>query len=506
LFARLQGRLVERFARFRADSKQPYTAVVVPSQSFDPNELEKIDGVEHYEERNLFNLMLLRYPRLRVVYVTSKRLNPLIVDYLLHQIRSVPPAHARRRLVFLDCDDATPRPLSVKVLERPRLLERIRDSIDDPEMAHMNVFNASPAERALAVRLGIPLNACDPALTHLGTKSGSREVFEEAGLEVAPGFSRLRDAADLAGAVTSLWSDQPDLRRVVVKLDDSFSGEGNAILDLRAIDPGKSESDRLAAVRRALPNLRFEASGLDWERYQAQIKRMTCICETWVEGIAKQSPSVQLRINPMKEVLALSTHDQVLGGPSGQIFEGATFPAHPAYRRAIQERGIRVGEVLAQRGVIGRFGVDFVVVPATEPGGEPTMTAIEINLRQGGTTHPFNTLKFITGGRYDVESGSFFTAQGHERAYFATDTLRQPEYRGILPFDLIDAIVTNGTHFRADETGVVFHLLGCLSEFGKVGCTAIGPTVAEARALYTQTESLLDAMSGRVPPTPEAAP
>ena len=34
--------------------------MIIPSQSFDPVELAKIDGVAHYEERSLFNLMLLR--------------------------------------------------------------------------------------------------------------------------------------------------------------------------------------------------------------------------------------------------------------------------------------------------------------------------------------------------------------------------------------------------------------------------------------------------------------
>ncbi|MGW8367065.1 MAG: pyruvate kinase, partial [Gammaproteobacteria bacterium] len=54
-------------------------------------------------------------------------------------------------------------------------------AVDDVDNAHMVVFNSSPLERRLAVELGVPLNACDPDLTHLGSKTGSRRLFREAG-------------------------------------------------------------------------------------------------------------------------------------------------------------------------------------------------------------------------------------------------------------------------------------------------------------------------------------
>lgn len=493
-FAALQDRLATHFRSFAADTRQPYTAVVIPSQSFDPRELAKIDGVAHYEERSLFNLMLLRHPNLHVVYVTSKRLNPLVVDYYLHQMRGVPPHHARARLTLLDCDDDTPVPLTQKILDRPRLLRRIQAAIRDPGAAHMAVFNATGLERTLSVRLGIPLNACDPELTHLGSKTGSRSIFREAGLRVAPGRDGLKDTDELVDALAETWEEVgPDLRRMVVKLDESFSGEGNALLELAplsAVVPGQaSPTRRRAALRAALPDLRFEAAGLDWHAYANQFNAMGGICEAWIEGENKRSPSVQMRINPLRQAQAVSTHDQVLGGPSGQIFLGCTFPADERYRLHIQDLGLKVGEVMAAKGVIGRFGVDFLV--ADRPDGGLDTWAVEINLRAGGTTHPFNTLKFLTDGSYDVQTGRFLSAQGRERCYFATDVLMDPAYRGILPHDLLDRLVYEGMYFQPDETGVVFHLLGCLSRYGKVGCTAIADSVPEARRNYERAVALL---------------
>lgn len=488
-FRDLQQALRDRYQVFARDPARPYTAVIIPSQTFHPAELAKIDGVAHYEERSLFNLMLLRHPRLKVVFVTSKRLDPLVVDYYLHQIRAVPGAHARRRLVLFDCDDATPRPLTQKILERPMLLSRIRDAIDDPDMAHINVFNATPLERTLAVKLGIPLNACDPDLVHLGTKTGSRSLFEAAGVPVAPGARDLRDTEDLTDALTSLWARHPALRKVVVKLNDSFSGEGNATLCLSELPAPSGPADRRRVVEEALPSLAFEAEGLDWDQYRAQYDHMGGVVEAWIEGEDKRSPSAQLRISPVGEVMPVSTHDQILGGPGGQVFLGATFPASPPDRMRVQEQAIRVGEQLAQRGVIGRFAVDFIAT------GDD-LVALEINLRQGGTTHPFNTLKFITGGQYDPDTGIFRTGSGVERCYFTTDNLRSERYRGLLPFDLLDAMVLRGVHFGADDIGVMFHLLGCLSEHGKVGCMSVAPTVDEARAVHDRAVALLDALAG----------
>ncbi|MDX1440530.1 MAG: hypothetical protein R3284_11565, partial [Rubricoccaceae bacterium] len=199
-FHRLQKGLRTQFERVFPDPSLPRTVVVVPSLSFDPYELKKIDGVHHYEERMLFILMLLRMPRTRLVYVTSQPIAPGIIDYYLHLLPGIPSVHARERLQMLACHDASDLPLTQKILSRPRLIERIRNSIKDLNDAHLTCFNATELERTLAVQLGIPLYACDPALQYLGTKSGSRHVFREAGIPMPGGMEDLRDMAEVADA------------------------------------------------------------------------------------------------------------------------------------------------------------------------------------------------------------------------------------------------------------------------------------------------------------------
>ncbi len=493
-FEVLKQRLGPMFRDAYADPRAPRTVVVVPSLSLDPSELAKVSGVEHYEERQLSMMLWLRLPATRVIFVTSLPIDGEIVDYYLSLLSGVPSGHARRRLTLLSTYDASPRPLTEKILERPRLLQRVRDAIGDPSRAHLSCFNTTWRERRLAVALGIPLYGCDPALSDLGTKSGSREIFAEAGVPCPRGVERLRDVADLVAATARLRREAPSLRRVVVKLEEGFSGEGNAVLDLAHAPAGGALEPWIGeAVRR---ELRPEASGTSIDAYLAQLDRMGGIVETWVDGDGKRSPSVQLRVSALGDLELVSTHDQLLGGPTGQVFLGSTFPADPAYRAALHTAGRAVGEVLRARGVLGRFAVDFVAVPRSAGASSATaweLSAIEINLRKGGTTLPFQMLQFLTEGRYDEARGTFVTPRGEARAYYATDNLVSPAYRKLVPVDLVDLMVEEDLHFdEATQRGVVFHLIGAMSQYGKLGLVCIGETLEDAHLLERRTLAALD--------------
>ena len=205
-----------------------------------------------------------------------------------------------------------------------------------------------------------------------------------------------------------------------------------------------------------------------------------------------RSPSVQLRVTPLGDVELLSTHDQMLGGPSGQSYLGCIFPADPAYASAITRDAAKAGELLRDAGVIGRFALDFVVTRASE--GAPWETyAIEINLRKGGTTHPFLTLQFLTGGSYDAASATFTAPNGRKKFLVASDHLESPLYRGYTPDDLFDLVVRRGLHFgQTQQTGVVFHMLSALGSTGRLGLTAVGNSPEEARAIFDRARNVLD--------------
>jgi hypothetical protein len=491
-FAVLQARLPALFRDVFADPAAPRTVVVVPGLSMDAEVLAKVVGGRHYEERQLAMLMLLKLPRTRIVYASSTRLEPSIVDYHLGLLPGVDAAEARTRLVLISAGDASPESLTQKILDRPRLLGRIRDATGDPALAHLSCFNVTPAERTLAVRLGIPLYGCDPALTELGGKSGSRQAFRSAGVPLPDGQEDLRDPADLVAALAELKARAPGLARAVVKLNHGFSGDGNAVFSYA----GCPEDDAARWIAAHLPlNLSLEARDLGWERYAEKLAEQGGIVETWMAGDHLRSPSVQMRVTPAGQLEFISTHDQILGGPTGQIFQACTFPADPAYATDVQALAWRVGEVLAARGVLGRFGIDFVSVPRA---GGWDHYAIEINLRKGGTTHTFQMLQFLTDGRYDPDRAGFVTPDGAERCYYATDNVRNAAYRRLTAEDLLGIAGARGLGWdAAAQCGVTFGLLGALAECGKLGMVAIDVDLDAARRRFRHAVAVLDEEAAR---------
>jgi hypothetical protein len=488
-FEALQQRLVPLWKSIEAMNDDEQTIVVVPSISLDTLE-GSVVSMQPYEERYLFLLLLLRQPRARLVYVTSQPILPSVIDYYLDLLPGVIPSHARSRLFPVAVLDGTSRPLSVKLLERPRLIERIRGLIPDPHRAHLVPYNTTELERDLAVRLGIPMYGADPRCFPLGTKSGGRRLFAEEGVPHPMGVEDLASVDDVIDAIVDSRAVKPQIAQVLVKLDEGVSGEGNAVVDLAGVPEPGAPGER-DAVRAAVEAMELELPDATYESYVAKLTERGGVIEERIQGSDFKSPSVQLRITPLGDVELLSTHDQLLGGASGQTYLGAVFPANPEYAPAITREAAKIGRRLAREGVIGRFALDFVAV--RNDAGEWEVHAIEINLRKGGTTHPFLTLQFLTDGTYDPETAMFTAPSGAHKFFVASDRVESPAYRGLTPDDLFDIVVRRGLHFdQSRQTGVVFHMMASLTEAGHIGMTAVGDSPEDAQARFARAIAVLD--------------
>jgi hypothetical protein len=389
-FARLKGRLQELWAAVFPADDQPYTSVVVPSvhQAREPWSI-------YLEERLLFLLIRLRNPQARLVYVTSQPLHPWVVEYYLQLLFGVPASHARARLTLLSAHDHSPRPLAQKILDRPRLLERIRAGIGDKARAYLSVPESTPLERRLAVLLDIPLNGLDPGLAFLSGDEQSREIFEQAGVESA--------------------------------------------------EPG--------------------------------------------EASAAATFSVEIRINPRGQASLSSTHEHERADASHPR-RAHLFPAQEAYRPQLHEAAARTARVLARRGVSGRFSVEFA---AAGRASQPALRASGLRFGMGDVTHPMLAMRFLTGGALDPASGLFRSPRGQAKFYRASDDVGSESYRGLLPEDLVEILTADHIGFnQRSETGVLFHMIGAVSQFGRFGMIAIGDTRAEADQLFLRTLSVLD--------------
>ena len=464
------------------------TLVVLPSLTAEID----VPGAMHqiYEERFLFMTFLLRQPNLHMIYITSQQIDPLVIGYYLHQLPDVTISHARKRLHLLAPQDGADKALVHKVLERPWFLRRVRELIPDPDRAHLVPFLTTDAERELALQLNIPMYAADPRYFALGGKSGARRLFAEEGLPHPLGVEEIADEAGFVRAIGDMRARQPALRRVITKLNQGVSGMGNAVVDLRGLPPPGDAAEAEAIVA-ALRAMRFELPGLTYDAYLQGVAEQGAIVEEMIEGEVKESPSVQMRISPLGKVEILSTHDQMLGGPSGQSYLGAIFPADPAYSRLITREAAKIGDRFVREGIVGRFALDFLVVKGDDGEWEPY--AIEVNLRKGGTTHPFLTLQYLTDGLYDPDTGDYTTEWGERRTYVASDHVESPSYRIFTADDLLDLISVHRLTFdQTCQTGLVLHMFSGVGQLGRLGVTCIHGTPQRARGLYDDFVALLD--------------
>ncbi len=465
------------------------SVVVVPSITLDRAVASSGSMTQAMEERFLFLLMLLRQPRLRMVYVTSMPIAPEIIEYYLALLPGVIPSHARSRLSLVAVHDSSGRSLSEKLLERPRLLARIASMVPNPDRSHIIPYNTTELERDVALSLGIPMYGADPRLAPLGSKTGCRRLFAEVGVPHPLGAEDLHTLDDLADALVSMRAQRPTMDSAIVKLNEGVSGSGNAVVRLSGL-PSPGASDERPQVMQRLRDMELESKKVPFEVYVAKFAEGAGIVEERIVGTELESPSVQLRVQPGGKVELLSTHDQLLGGDSGQTYLGCVFPAAPEYARLITHDAELIGQQLAREGALGRFAVDFVVVRGTDGGW--ASYAIELNLRKGGTTHPFLTLQFLTDGRYDPTTALFLTPRGHEKHLVATDHLESEDLRGLMPSDLFDIVARHGLHFdQSRQVGIVFHMISCLTEHGRIGLTAVGDSAKEADRRYRDAQRIL---------------
>jgi pheganomycin biosynthesis PGM1-like protein/ATP-grasp domain-containing protein len=479
-FAELQARFrsIWPAVTLRSIGDVERTVVVVHSISMDvPDQL--IPVFPAYEERFLcLVLSLLRAPRSRVVYVTSNPIHPRVADYYFSLVPELDTQEARSRFDAVSLVDGRNEPLTRKLLSRPGAVERVRRLIGEPEVGMIIPFCMTTDEVGLAEALQLPIYGSDPALNSLGSKTGSRRLFADEGVQHPIGLD-VRGRDDLAEALSEIRGRSPSATSVVLKLDLGVSGLGNALLDLDA-----AARDLEAAIE-------LEDEEIDVEQYLALLDGQGGIVEERIEADDFRSPSVQLRMSPAGQVDIMSTHDQVLGGANGQTYFGCQFPADPNYATTIAAEALKVGRRLAREGVIGRAGVDFAAV---QRDGRWEPYALEINLRCGGTTHPLFALTSLTDGAYQPLAGEWRTRTGEVKHYVATDHLDSDAYRSLTPDDLLDVVEEKGLGWDDErEVGVVLHLVSAIAVSGRIGLTAIGDTLDEARQRYYAVRAAVDA-------------
>jgi hypothetical protein len=174
----------------------------------------------------------------------------------------------------------------------------------------------------------------------------------------------------------------------------------------------------------------------------------------------------------------------------------------------LSQNNKRIGQFLADKGVIGHFGVDFICVQNTftapselnqiEKSDEKygiltdwAIYAIEINLRMTGTTHPQMTLRMLSDGGL-LNSGLFVACSNEPCFYISYDLANESCFKRLIPLDLVDIIQKSKWKYNhSTKSGAVLHMLGSISDQGSLGFTCIGKSRDHALLIFENIRSLL---------------
>jgi pheganomycin biosynthesis PGM1-like protein/ATP-grasp domain-containing protein len=469
----------------RPDSTTEHVSIALPSYSVSETILshygERIPSLEHRYLASL--LMPARIPAVNIVYISTRRPDQAAIDYYPALLSPERRARTVGRCRIVEWNDGTPRSVAARLVSRPDLVEDLRAYIGG-RPALIEPWNVTEHEIALAVALGVPINGTRPELREIGFKGAGRRLFVQAGVPIPIGREDVRTTDDVVASILAIRAERPEAPAVVIKHDDSGAGDGNAVVDLA---PMADSADPVAWLRERIDGL------AEW--YRADL-RAGGIVEERITGTRFTSPSAQADILPSGEIRVLATHEQVLGGADDQVYLGCRFPADPAYASVLASHARAIGEQLAARGALGRFGVDFVA--ADDGTGTWSIKAIEVNLRKGGTTHTYMALRNLVPGRYDVDAGRWIAEDGSTRAYSGTDNLVDPAWFGLPATTVIEAVANAGIGFdHRTGTGVVLHMLSGLAIDGRIGLTAIDRTPEGAASLHAATRAAIDAVASR---------
>lgn len=477
-FKKLQSSLKKNWQIVEDEYNKDRTIIIMAGFSLDPEELRKVFGIEFYEERLLYFIGLLKNPKTKVIYISSIKIDPIIIDYYLsiYSDSESQKKDMKKRLTLLQAGDSgSYLPLTKKVLRNQKLIGDIKKKITNNKSTVLRCFNSTSDEEKLAAILGVPLFASLSKHIPFGSKSGSRQTFKDSGVKVPPGYEDIMNEDELIAAIKKMKKANPKLKKVILKFNYSFSGGGNAILNLSKF-PAKKEDAHVFMLKKLQP---IEAD-ISNQKYLKKYFEFGGIVEEWLMLQDTYSPSAQLSILPNGAVELVSTHEQILDEETKQTYLGCRFPAKLKNRDLIGADAIKIGKYLSKKGIMGRFAIDFVV---NHKEGKADVRAIEINLRKGGTTHPFFMTKLLTNA-VSKKDGLLYV-DDRKVFYYAYDNIKHPEYAHLDAKTLIEIVKKTGLEYDPEtKTGVILHLLGAVKKFHKFGAVCIARSPKAAEQLY----------------------
>lgn len=456
------------------------TQIVLYSMAYGPVVVGRQPFLHFAAERGFSQVGALRDPGTRVVLITPAPVDADVVDYYLRDLtgfRDDELPDIRARLHLLSPASADSLPLDERVLADGDLLARLKELIGAGGGARLVNFAASPGTDTLGATLGVPAEQSPHDLSvQWGGKRGGKEVLRRSGVPTPAGsHQNLHSLDEVLEACRRLGDGPAPAPLVAVKLDDAKWGAavGTIVLDrektLATGDPGQ------CVVR----------SQQAWPAFLAEVEREGAIVEQYLENVTS-SPSGQAFIDDAGTVHVVSTQDQLL---ESDRYLGFVLPAPEEFAGEITRHVTAVGGALAELGIRGTFGVDFIALP------DGTLSAVEINLRKVGPSHVVAHLRDVVGSGPDPLSV-------HPDVHLLHRRVHEPAVLAALtPAGVVDTLRSRGLLFdHARGTGVLLHMLGAIATTGYVETTAVATSREQALTLDRELREALSLPPASVAP------
>ncbi len=444
--------------------------IVIPSMSFDCELLEGIEGVSHYELRSLWEILRVKEENVYVTFVSSFKI-PFSTLKHFKEIYHL-TAEEFSRVNFIEITrKKNILSLTKNILLDENALKKIKGTFKC-ENVILEPFVFTLQEKELSRKLKIPSWYDHPQMNYFHTKSGNRFIVGNSA-PMPAGFGDLFSFDAVVKGVIKLKNNNSSLDSCMVKLNFGVSGQGNMKLDLpksktwQYLLPKEKEDN----IRKCFESAKLFNKALKVSDFKKRIIEEGAIVEEFISNEIISSPSAQIFCKP-DSIDLISTHHQILD-KSGQKFLGGSYPCDDQYRKKIEAFSVKVGEKLKELKVFGVISIDFLI-SKNQDTKELDYHLIELNIRKGGTTHPFMLSNFAVRSGEHFEAGAPSSDFVDNYVYRSNDNFYPCRTRYSCQKEILEKATAEGILFsRNKKEGVIFHLLSSYEETGKVGYTIL---------------------------------
>eukprot|EP00928_Gymnodinium_smaydae_P021585 TRINITY_DN18446_c0_g1_i2.p1 TRINITY_DN18446_c0_g1~~TRINITY_DN18446_c0_g1_i2.p1 ORF type:complete len:1145 (+),score=244.00 TRINITY_DN18446_c0_g1_i2:211-3645(+) len=378
-----------------------------------------MEGYSALQASQICRMFRLCDPKKDVVLVAPKALHEDILDYYskIMQLRGVKNPVGRFQIVVPENMGLMPHmSLTQALLCSPKALRRIR-RLTSGRTAMLFPQVVTQAELKLSSQLKLPmLGATARNMALLSSKSNAKKLCQLARVPIGPWSVDIYDEDEFYTSLATLLVRHPHIRTWVFKIDDERDSRGHAYVDLQKmkevmdalrasmqaaqaemaagrascgaggvlgtssasssqtalalqghleplavalpVDVDTSEVRHL--LRRYLPRrvaLCNRRAYPDFAAWMAEATRVGVVIQAVPEGMLSQT-SVHVQIDPDGAVGVLGTSEAAQSSPF--VRAASWYPHSRGSWEALREIGLRMGRVLAAKGLVGHASVDVV--------------------------------------------------------------------------------------------------------------------------------------------------